>query len=200
MLPGRFALAACSMHFRASCKNAFSGRLNGWPIITALSPSATVHTLGAHAVPSASATARAGVAASCLPSDSAAEFPAELCCGGGCSLTADAPMAWQQTSSACAAQVVPTSDSPGVVALDVEYIPFVPSIAPRKEFRVLGEVAVVDIKGDQIYHSYCHPGWLPRLSGLLDTLCIYSGFYHTAIQMRTRRIAMLLLSFSWACK
>lgn len=100
MLPGRLAVAACSMHFRASCKNAFSGRLNGRPIITAFSPSAAVHTLGAHAVPSASATARASVAASCLPSDSAAECPADVCCGDGCLLTAFAPMAWRRAALA----------------------------------------------------------------------------------------------------
>lgn len=103
-------------------------------------------------------------------------------------------------SSACAAQVVPTSDSRGTVALDVEYIQFKPSITSRKTFQVLGEVAVVDINGDQIYHSYCHPGWLPRLPGLLDTFCMYGGFHHTAVQMRTTCIAMSLLSFSWACK
>lgn len=60
-------------------------------------------------------------------------------------------------SSACAALVVPTSDSPGVVALDVEYINFEPSITELKEFHVPGEVSVGGINGDQVGASPLRP-------------------------------------------
>ena len=81
-----------------------------------------------------------------------------------------------QAASVCAAaaaQAAPTSDGPEVVALDVEYIHFESSTRQPKQYKTLGEVAVVDVDGNLIYRSFCRQGWLPSLSGLLATpMCV----------------------------
>lgn len=142
IVPGLPVLQSSQPLHRGVSKRGASGRAHKRP--------ATGHPTAQ--APTTKASTIVSAAASCHPNDlggviaPAAAMASEACASGPASRSTEAV--------GCAPDWGPRR----VVALDIEYIVLQPRSGEGRMYQLPGEVAVVDISGRVLYHSYCHPG------------------------------------------